>query len=476
MTDSKKASGQIRSPLSPIDTSVQRNRSIRMDNASDVSDLQQVSLFDFGESEFELMHVKVTVHALTGMLSEKERTKTKKAIAALTPRSMKKELSVALDDSFASSLSSMSSNGPRNDKKDKNPTLAVASFGRNVTSSQTSIKTHLPSLPLGIPTSSFGYVNRYMAQWKEPKPLFLQEGEVDDQSSFTFLRVMMREPTENKTEVYGANTVASKYVHETLDIEINLSRGKEIIPLGVATLAITGDEEGPHQMNLPARAVVFKGNKTIVGNSVDVKKSRGLFKKKVKRAAFASDPKRKYFLDENATLRVTVNITPQEAINDARAKEQAKAMVREQMEKMKKQMELEMECQDENNNSIVTETHQTLNTCSSDSESDIPHKNQENNSHIIFSTGLFCNSAACSGTEEKNKGDSLCMKEEKSEDYSVDTSAFDQMVQEKYGYSLASSVLSSVSESDSSSDESVDGDIHINRKIVVRKKKGRKAE
>jgi hypothetical protein len=43
------------------------------------------------------------------------------------------------------------------------------------------------------------------------------------------------------------------------------------------------------------------------------------------------------------------------------------------------------------------------------------------------------------------------------------------MVEEEYGYSLASSVLSSVSGSESES-ESEDEDIHINRKILVLKK------
>jgi len=346
-------------------------------------------------------------------------------------------------------------------------TFAIASFGRNVTSSETSIKTHLPSLPLGIPTSSFGYVYRYMAQWQEPKPVYLQEdGEVDDQSSFTFLRVMMREPLGNSGEMHGANTAASKYVHETLNIEINLSRGKEIIPLGVATLAISGDEEGPEQMNLPAKAIVLKGKKAVVGNSADVKKSKRMFKKKLKRAAFPSDPKRKYYLDENATLRVTVSIAAQEAINDARTRNQAREMVRKQLEEMKKQKGKE---QDENDIQVHTLCG-TTNTKMSDSKTDILHKTEPSNETSFFS-GLFCNGPACN-TESQNRG--VCLQREKGDDFSVDTSDFDQMVREKYGYSLASSVLSSVSESESESDESFDDpDVHINRKILVRKKKHR---
>ena len=59
---------------------------------------------------------------------------------------------------------------------------------------------------------------------------------------------------------------------------------------------------------------------------------------------------------------------------------------------------------------------------------------------------------------------------QKREDYSIDSSAFDHMVEEKYGYSLASSVLSSVSGSESESESEDGSDIHINRKILVLKK------
>jgi hypothetical protein len=465
---SNKPPEAMRSPLTPIEGSTARTRSVRMDNASDVSDLQQVSLFDFGESEFDLMHVRVTVHALTGLLSEKDRVKPKNVIRTFKTTKGKKKDEPTSDESLAaSSLSSTTGAGSTFIKTDKTPIFAIASFGRNVTSSETSIKTHLPSLPLGIPTSSFGFVYRYMAQWQEPKPVFLQEeGEtVDNQSSFTFLRVMMREPLSSSGEMHGANTSASKYVHETLNIEINLSREKEIIPLGIVTLAISGDEEGPQQMNLPAKAIVFKGSKKIVGNSADVKKSRRMFKKKLKRAAFQSDPKRKYYLDENATLRVTVSLTPQEAINDARAKEQARKIIREQLAEMKTKEQY----QNENEQLVPPASLPSRTKTPSDSKTEIQHDTTEPTKRGSFlPTNLFCNAVACTSGEEKKQSEGLCSRK-KREDYSVDSSTFNQMVEEEYGYSLASSVLSSVSGSESES-ESEDEDIHINRKILVLKK------
>jgi hypothetical protein len=473
MTRSHKSSvpHRIRSPLAPVETSLKRLQStIRMDNASDVSDLQQVSLFDFGESEFELMHVTVTVHALTGLLSDRPSMK-KRAMDVLTPKS-KKTLD-PFPEGTASSSSMSSSNGVGSYvDKAKIPTFAIATFGRNVTSSETSIKTHLPSKPIGIPTSSFGYVNRYMAQWQEPKPQFLREqGKVDQVSSFTFLRVMMREGM-NLGEEMQESTTMSKYVHETIDIEINLSRGKEIIPLGVATLAITGDETGPTQMSLPARPIVYKGKKAVLGNSADLQKRKNkLFKKKLKRSSFPSDPKRTYFLDENSTLIVTVVLTPQESIDDAHAREQAR--------EIRKQMKLE-DYQDQNS-IVLTEQGPPSRTRGPPSRTSLTTasigKNQnppvQKSSSSFLKRSLLCGSCTALERNEVEVKDHSSHENETNEDYTVDSSTFEQEVQEKYGYSLASSVLSSVSESESSySDESEDPRIHLNRKIVIRKRSG----
>jgi hypothetical protein len=306
-----------------------------------------------------------------------------------------------------------------------------------------------------------------MAQWQEPKPHFLREqGEVEQVSSFTFLRVMMREGID-LGEGMQESTMISKYVHETIDIEINLSRGKEIIPLGVATLAITGDEEGPTQMSLPARPIVFKGKKAVLGNSADLKRRKNkLFKKKIMRASFKSDPKRTFFLDENATLCVTVMIAPQESIDDARAREQAR--------EIRMQMKLE-DYQDEN--SIVCKEQGPSRTSPKVASIGKHHNSSVQRSPSSFlQQSLLCGSCTAlggNGVEAKRSSLGSSHENEVNEDYAVDSSTFEQEVLQNYGYSLASSVFSSVSDSESSdSDESEDPRIHLNRRIVIRKKSG----
>ena len=126
-----------------------------------------------------------------------------------------------------------------------------------------------------------------------------------------------------------------------------------------------------------------------------------MFKKKLKRAAFPSDPKRKYYLDENATLRVTVSLTPQEAINDARAKEQARKMIREQLALMKKKEQY----QDENKQ-LVHPTSLPSNTkTSSDSKTEIHHRTEPTKQSSFLPTGLFCNAAVCTTGEEKKQSE-----------------------------------------------------------------------
>jgi hypothetical protein len=275
---------------------------------------------------------------------------------------------------------------------------------------------------------------------------------------------MMREGI-NLGEEMQESTTMSKYVHETIDIEINLSRGKEIIPLGVATLAITGDESCPTQMSLPARPIVYKGKKAVLGNSADLQKRKNkLFKKKLKRSSFPSDPKRTYFLDENSTLIVTVVLTPQESIDDAHAREQAR--------EIRKQMKLE-DYQDQNS-IVLTEqgppSRTSLTTASIGKNQNPP---VQKSSSSFLRRSLLCGSCTALGQNEVEVKDHSSHENETNEDYTVDSSTFEQEVQEKYGYSLASSVLSSVSESESSySDESEDPRIHLNRKIVIRKRSG----
>jgi len=207
------------------------------------------------------------------------------------------------------------------------PVTAVASFFKNVTSNKTSIGTHLPSLALGIPTSSFGNTSRYMASWPSPGSGGVGGGS-GKSSSFKFSRVMKRHAVDGSWDgeddiAEGAGGGNGVFMHETMDILVGLARGSDMIPLGVATLVITGEEMGEVQVNLPVKT----GSNALSGmmNAINLKKKKGskkgskskIFqalakgaKNSKKGAFFKVAPGARYRLDDTAALRLVVKAQP----------------------------------------------------------------------------------------------------------------------------------------------------------------------
>ena len=216
------------------------------------------------------------------------------------------------------------------------PVTAIASFFKNVTSNKTSIGTHLPSLALGMPTSSFGNTSRYMASWPSPasassSPLMVGGGGIGN-ASFKFSRVMRRHAVDGSWDgeddiAEGAGGGNGVFTHETMDILVGLARGSDMIPLGVATMVITGEEMGEVQVNLPVKT----GSDALASmmNAVNLKKKKKKKKKKhkgnkskifqtlakgaknsKKGAFFKVAPGARYRLDENAAVRLVVKAQP----------------------------------------------------------------------------------------------------------------------------------------------------------------------
>jgi hypothetical protein len=250
------------------------------------------------DSEFDLMHIRITVFGLTGILVSKKEDMSGKARKDGLP-----------DLSSVSSVSEEAS--PLGDV----PVYAVVTHKRNASSSATSIASHLPSNPLENSMCSFGNSHRYAASWPAHNSSLITDENDEctpiDQSSLIMERVMMR-------ELYNS---ISNFVHETVNLEINLKRGDEIIPVGLASLVISGDEDGPITMHLPAQAIRLKGKKIVVAEAVGGKKSRKnrFFSKSVAKPFFPSDKSAEYTLDENAALRIAVHVVPHSTLKETEA-------------------------------------------------------------------------------------------------------------------------------------------------------------
>jgi hypothetical protein len=268
------------------------------------------SHFDDAEKEvFELMNIRIVVYGLTGVMCEKELVKKKRfgkkenAVSAMPGSVPGNTGAMGPSTSSISSADVLSLNEIDCLENQSIPTTAVVSCQKNAISSQTALETFLPSMPLHRPVAAFVNKVRYVASWpSEQSSLRIDDGV--DLSSFKVIRCM-----KQAVFIPGAG-VGSNYVHETIELGINLSRGTEMIRLGTASLIVGGEEEGEVSMNVPAKPFATKSKK--------------FTKKKNKYGYFSNDPLRRYYLDENAAVRVGVQVIPETTLRFANEKEKLK--------------------------------------------------------------------------------------------------------------------------------------------------------
>lgn len=280
------------------------------------------------------MDVSVTVLGLSGITSEAVKTKKSANRGGTNGGSSHGGPPRSRSGPRNTTIGASSSSGEYSDSDI--PVTAVASFFKNVTSNKTSIGTHLPSLALGMPTSSFGNTSRYMASWPSPasassRPPVIGGGVGGGgigNASFKFSRVMRRHAVDGSWDgeddiAEGAGGGNGVFAHETMDVLVGLARGSDMIPLGVATLVITGEEMGEVQVNLPVRT----GSDALASmmNAVNLRKKKGgkkgkkskMFqalakgaKNSKKGAFFKVAPGARYRLDDTAALRLVVKAQP----------------------------------------------------------------------------------------------------------------------------------------------------------------------
>ena len=264
-------------------------------------------------NKFELMHVTVIIYGLSGILCEKEPVKLKrfgkKAAVLKAGESESKGSTVRSSVSTISSIDASAIEEAAFIDNPNAPTTAVVSFRKNAFSSQTAMESFLPSTPLQIPSSFNGLKVRYAASWPADESSLVRDQTSIERSSLKLIRCMQQEPFVPGRSRSGAVT---NYVHETIELHLNLNRGKEMIPLGTAALVLSGDEEGEVQMNVPAKPLRLKAKKLAQKRFKSKSKS-----KTNKHGYFSNDSSRRFFLDENATLRVGVQVIPQEALKVA---------------------------------------------------------------------------------------------------------------------------------------------------------------
>jgi hypothetical protein len=198
------------------------------------------------------------------------------------------------------------------------PVTAVVSFLKNVSSCQT-IATHVPSLPIGAPSSSEGKKeHNFMARWPVD---FDPDG--DALSTLKISRLMRKElvPIDHQN-----NELKLGFVAEEIELIISLMQGSEMLTLGKANLVITGEETQEMVIDLPVQMTKRnhdKENKEKIRrrSPSPFRRSASPFRrnstkqvpkstKVLKPVSFSGDSKRRYKLSEHAIIRVQVQVFP----------------------------------------------------------------------------------------------------------------------------------------------------------------------
>ena len=101
------------------------------------------------------------------------------------------------------------------------------------------------------------------------------------------------------------------------------------MPLGTASIVISGDEEGEVEMKIPVQPII---------NKPKTKKLAQRFKSRAKTKTakygyFMGDPYRKYYLD-HASLRVGIQVIPEDAIKIAEERERHESDMKQMMERI----------------------------------------------------------------------------------------------------------------------------------------------
>jgi len=260
---------------------------------------------------YQSMDIKISLLALDGVVEELQKVKKNNELktASCMPKTTNglKEIPSGKPPFHPSGNSIMSVESSTYASSDVSlynrvPITAVATFTTKVHSS--AMSTNLPSLPLGTPISYFGNLNRHVVSWPAD---FDPTG--TELSTFKVSKFMKKELLSvGKIPGEDTNSVMSIFVPEKLEIGIGLMRGSEMIAIGAATLVVTGEELIDTQVNLPVKTSKDAVKKHRRSGSKLFRKSPST--KALKALSFPSAPTRKYKLDESATLRLLVKVTP----------------------------------------------------------------------------------------------------------------------------------------------------------------------
>mmetsp|Transcript_4286 Transcript_4286/g.6687 ORF Transcript_4286/g.6687 Transcript_4286/m.6687 type:complete len:510 (+) Transcript_4286:79-1608(+) len=434
-------------------------------------------------NEFELMHIKITLLGLSGVLIENH-VAADSSIRTSPLNKKKFNLRRRRTITIPSAEESVQSSFTRVDeniKDNNNSFYAVISHNRNFSGHSVSIESHLPSMPFEHAAKLVGVPSRYNAEWpaNNVTPL-LDEKSTNillDGSSFSMQRSMRRESFNYQKTASSKNV--NNFIHETLDLRIQLKHGSEMIPLGIASFVVTGEEDCPVKMNIPAKPIKIRKNKMVqvegkniplqtmpnggVGKSRKrrLREQRKLNKKIGELPTFSIAKGTTGTLDENASLRISVQAIPLASLKEAeKAKERHIFQEQRKKERFQRQQDHARRMKEK---SDLENQAARANV--------VPAVERRQKSGILAGISeIFCHSVGILDAETmEERFRELPGEKEKLKSPEKDLSQEENYLGQR-GISFESSVLSSVSESELESESEDEEEVHLNRTILLEKR------
>ncbi len=170
------------------------------------------------------------------------------------------------------------------------PTTAIASLRGQI------VKTLVPSGPLSYHELRKAERSvRGVASWQESNILDdeTRKKDVMPHSTFELSRSMRRQCFRRE----GRIDHMSQYLPEMVELVVGVAKGKEIFPLGIASIVVSGEEEGERLVNIPIKSFLVRNDKM---------RRNGRQKKGL---TFDGDSYW-YSLDNNAFMRVGICVIP----------------------------------------------------------------------------------------------------------------------------------------------------------------------
>ena len=318
----------------PVEFSEKGETGERNENTTPTFNLDALEIDDGQQTRFEMMEIHITLYALSGILYHKKKPGEKRRKRAERWRRIKSsKTSITTNDAITTSGASTQEGTALSTISGScesdligfeinpllAPTTAVVSSTRHNPTSDRPMETFVPSLPLHRLSRGNVPALRYSARWSTESHSSPEDTE-EDSPSFKILRLM------NQQQFIPASRIGelSTYEHEQIDLRVFVGRGKEMIPIGVVSFVVTGDEETETILNLPVK-------KPADGSVLFERHFKQSKRKKGPQDAFESDPDHAFSLSSNATLRLGVRALPQRSFIEA---EERAALAREKDEKV----------------------------------------------------------------------------------------------------------------------------------------------